>query len=521
MKIVFVGAGTFRFGFQLLRNFAAMAKVIPCEVWLVDINEPLLACMIRILKRITQKSKLTDNLKIDSTPEWVNALEHADAVILSISIGQQRSEWFDIHIPQKFGIPQSTGDTCGPGGVFRALRCVPVVNRLVRDMAELCPKATLFNYTNPMAPLVLGAHQTFPQIETLGICHELLKGMSVIHRYLRRLGKKDIPRWENMEIKYSGVNHFTWLFSVKYQGEDLYPLIRENVNQGKKIAERPLNFKLLKDYGYFPYAGARHIVEFIPEYYNYFNRITISKYYSPGFSKHSEVLAQINGIPKLRNVTLLERERHAVVWAYRQIAKGILPCPSPSLKGERGIEMLVDRMKSLAGTYIEEPYRYHPVNAVNKEKKIVSNLPENCVLESRGHFKDGNIQITNMGSMPTEISNLVRVHAENTPKIVDAAVSGDPDKLLTALLADPCCQFIENTESIEDMMWNMLYYEQKWLPNFKECIPSQEDLCKRKYFVTERDLKGTRRAKKTKWAPPIILQTKAHFPPMKIRKRKD
>lgn len=489
-----------------------MSEVIPFEVWLVDINKPLLECMARILKRIIRKSRQIDNLKVFSTPNRREALEHADVVIISISVGQQTSEWIDIHIPLKFGIPQNTGDTCGPGGVFRTLRCVPVINEMIRDIAELCPKATIFNYTNPMAAITLGALQTCPQVETLGICHELLDGMPIIYKYLRQLGKKAIPKWEDIDIRYSGVNHFSWLFSIEYQGEDLYPFIRENADRGRKLAGRPFNFKLLKDFGFYPYPGARHIVEFIPEYFNYYNRVAIWKYYSPGISKYIDALVQFTGIPKLRNVALLEKQRRLVLWAFRQIARGNLPCPGPSLKGERTVEMIVDRMKSLSGVYIEEPYRYHPVNVLNQGKKIVLNLPENCILESTGYFKDDQINVINMGAMPTEIYNLVHVHAENTQKFVDAAVSGDPDTLLIALLADPACQFIEDNDAIEDMMWNMLYYEQEWLPNFKESIPSIDELKKRKKFVTEKDLRGKRRARKVKWPPRAELHSQAYFP---------
>lgn len=464
--------------------------------------------MTQVLRRITKKSKVTNNLKVFSTTQRSQALEHADIVIVSISVGQQRSEWFDIHIPLKFGIPQTVGDTCGPGGVFRALRVVPIFNEIVRDVAELCPKATIFNYTNPIAPLVLGANQTCSHVETIGICHELLGGMPVLLNFLKKLGRKNIQKWEGLDIKYSGINHFSWLLEINFQREDLYPLIRENASIGGKLADRPLNFALLEKYDYFPYPGGRHLVEFIPEYFNYYNQVKTWNKYSPGLGKHIDIYNQIFGIPRLRNVNLLDFERRAAIWGYHQIAKGIIPSPGPSLKGERAVEMIIDREKSSSEQYDSFTYRYHPVNIINTGKKV-TNLPENCVIETSGYFKNGHLKADSVGTMPKSILTLVKKHADNTQKFVEAAVTGDIEKLLKALLNDPACEFIENDKAIEDMMWNMLYYEQKWVPKFKESIPSYYELRNHRYFVTKSDLREIKEARNVKWPPHKKLYSKA------------
>ena len=277
MKIVYIGAGSFRFGYGLFKNLCAVAKVLPLDIWLVDINEPLLALMTKFLKRMRKVHKLEDMMKIQMTTDRRKALENADIILNSISIGQQDSDFYDIHIPQKFGIPQNTGDTVGPGGIFRTLRCVPVVLEFIKDHAEICPDALHLNYTNPQAALVLAARQNYPQVEMNGVCHELYGGMKRIHNLLKKLGRKKIPHWENLDITYAGVNHFTWLFSCQFEGEDLYPLLRENAGIGGKKVGRPFNFHLLQKHGYFCYPGSRHIAEFMPEYYNFFNRLEIAK----------------------------------------------------------------------------------------------------------------------------------------------------------------------------------------------------------------------------------------------------
>ena len=497
MKIVYIGAGSFRFSYGLFKNFCAMSKIVPLEVWLVDIDEPLLEIMARVLKRMVKKHKLQDTMTVQMTPDRRKALEHADMIVTSISIGHQDSEWYDIYVPQKFGIPQNTGDTVGPGGIFRTLRVVPVILDIVKDLAELCPNAIHLNYTNPQATIAFAARQSYPQVETIGICHELFDGMKTIHKLLKKLGRKEIPNWEHLDITHAGVNHFSWLFSCEYEGENLYPLIRENAEKAGKLAGRPFNFHLLQKYGSYCYPGSRHIAEFLPEYYNHFNRLVVSKKWK---------------ITKLRWVGLLRFARRAVHWYFRQVARGLLPCPSPSVKGERVIEMAVDWLESKANTSIKTPPRYHPVNIPNTGHRLVSNLPETSILEVPGYFKDGHIRALQVGVMPDEIASLVQLHIENTPIFVKAATSGDPDVLLKALLADPMCQFIEDEDTIENMMWNMLYYQRPWLPQFLESIPNEKDIQKLKYYVTKEDIKNTRWAKKVKWAPKLSLKEKVFFP---------
>jgi alpha-galactosidase/6-phospho-beta-glucosidase family protein len=496
MKVAYIGAGSFRFGYGLFKNLCAMAKIIPIDIKLMDINEPLLAMMTKLLKRMRDTHKVKDMMNVEMTLDRREALENADLVLSSISVGQQASDHYDIHIPQKFGIPQNTGDTVGPGGIFRTLRCTPIVLDFIKDHAEICPDALHLNYTNPQAALVLAGHRHYPQVEMCGVCHELYGGMKIFHKFLKKLGRKEIPDWEHLDLSWVGVNHYVWLISCEYEGEDLYPLVRESAEKAYKKMKRPLNWHLLQKHGYFCYPGSRHIAEFMPKYYNYFNHLIIAKKWK---------------MPKLRSVWFLRNARRAVYWYYRQVGRGFLPCPNPTTKGERVNEFCIDWLESKAYS-TEPPHRYLPLNIPNIGHRFASNLPENCVLEVTGYYKDGHATGKPLGELPKEIASLIGVHAENTSKFVDAALSGDPDILLKAFLADPMCQFIEDDDALEDMMWNMLYYEQQWLPKFKESIPTKEELQKLKHYVSEADLKDDKIAREVKWSPKESLREKAYFP---------
>jgi alpha-galactosidase len=512
MKVVFIGAGSFRFTYDLLRNFAALARIIPFELWLVDIDAPLLETVALMMQKIARKANIGDNLVIHSSVDRREALAGADAVIISISVGQQAGEWFDIHIPNKFGIPHNTGDTCGPGGIMRAMRTIPEIVAIVKDIEKLCPDAMILNYTNPMSFITLAASQACPNASTTGICHELLAGMPVVFDLLGKLGIKEAPRWESLDIEYSGINHFAWLLSIKYNGKDLYPIIRQNAELGIKTSKRPASFMLLKEFGYFPYPGSRHVLEFMPEYFNYFNAEAVWQAYNRPFIRNIPSLIQYEGIPKLREVKLLENQRKLAILGFKAVARGILPSPAPTFEGERVIEMIADRVRSRAGSHDRNLQHFHPVNVINTDRRIISNLPENCVVETAGFFENGKIESRYNAQLPDKIQNLVRPFAENQQRVVDAAFSGDPEKLFDAFINDPICAFVEDEDAIRDMLLNMLHYQKKWLPQFKDCIPTHSSIGKLKHYIDLSELKGFR-ALQVKYPPKAQLSSKAVFPP--------
>ena len=511
MKVVYIGAGSFRFTYDLLKNFAALSRIMPFELWLVDIDAPLLRTVTRMLHTIADKANIRDCLVIHSSVDRREALAGADTVIISISVGQQASEWFDIHIPNKFGIPHTTGDTCGPGGIMRAMRTIPEIIAILKDIEKLCPDAMILNYTNPMSFITLAANQVCPRVTTTGICHELLAGMPVLFNLIKKTGIRDIPCWESLDIEYSGINHFAWLFSVKHKGKDLYPVIRENTELGIRTSKRPSSFMLLKELGYFPYPGSRHVLEFMPEYFNYFNAEAVWRAYNRPVIRHIPPLIQYEGIPRLRGVKLLENQRKLVILAFKAIAKGLLPAPSPTFEGERVVEMIADRINSMAGAHDKNLQRFHPVNVINTGRHIVSNLPENSAVETSGFFENARIETRHNAQLPNEILNLVRPFAENQQRVVDAALSGDPDKLLEAFIKDPVCTFIEDNHVVKDMMLNMLHYQMKWLPQFKDSIPSSSDIGRLAHHIDSSELKNSL-ARQVKYPPKASLSSKAVFP---------
>nr|MDO8088089.1 hypothetical protein [Candidatus Sigynarchaeum springense] len=484
-KIAFIGAGSFRFSIGLFKNIIAANELFPFEVALLDIDAKSLDIMTRILNHMVKKAGA--KVTVTSTLNRREAMENADFLYKSISVGIQKAEWFDIHVPYKFGIPQNTGDTCGPGGLFRGLRCVPQVAAIARDMKELCPKAVLLNYTNPQASIVMGARRVDPDLQYIGLCHELFGGAGAVRKAATMLGKS-IDRWQDMDIEYGGINHYAWFTSIKHKDEDLYPLLRDNVDKFIAGGDHVFNWYLMKRHGWFPYPGSRHVAEFMPEYYNAFNNVLHSK---PPFK-----------FPALRDVFLLDKARRGAYWIFRRMAGVLGPwlVPAATKRGEKALDMTIDWKNN-------DP-KHHVVNLPNKG--YIPNLPEDCIVEIPGYFKDGKMIGVKVGPLPEVVANFVRPHAEQQFLTVDAALGNSPELVVKAMLHDPMNRFIEDDDAIEDLTYSMLYHEQEWLPpEWKEWIPKREDLLKRRRYVEASDIKGVSKARQIKYPVDPKIEAKA------------
>ncbi|MHA1731758.1 MAG: family 4 glycosyl hydrolase [Promethearchaeota archaeon] len=480
-QLTYIGAGSHRFSLGLFRNILAAQTLHPMHVYLVDIDEPVLRWTHKVLEHMAEKAGV--DVKVSSTTNQREALEGADFVYKSISVGGQDAEWYDIHVPFKFGIPQNTGDTVGPGGLFRGLRCAPVIKQIALDMKELCPDAVLLNYTNPQASIVYSARKAAPNVKIVGLCHELFGGMKAVRDFLNDHGK-DVGSWEDLDIEYAGVNHFAWLTSCKLGGEDLYPLLREKRDEAfKKGYGRKFNWYLLGEYGWFPYPGSRHVAEFMPEYFNYFN--------------HKSAF----GITQLRDVESLAKGHKWALNRFNVLSRDFMRdyLPGPSAGGERAMKMTLDWLNDEPG--------HHVVNIPNKG--YVPNLPEGAIVEVPGFFKDGDMHGLKMGPVDEAVAALLRPHCEVQRLTVEAAWSGDRDLVVKAALADPMCAFIEDPDAIEHMVDIMLHYEQRWLPNFKDAVLDRSELEKRKYWVAPGELATREAAAKVKYPPRDDLARKA------------
>ena len=225
------------------------------ELRMVDIDEKCLDIAMKLAARMIEAENAPVTLK--GSLHRRDVLAGADAVVTTIGVGGRVAWGKDVFIFHEFNIHQSTGDTYGAGGVSRALRTIPALLEIARDMEEICPKAMLVNFTNPLTANVY-ALSAYTKIKTVGLCY----GVTYYQHFLAKLiGVPSEETWS----KAVGVNHYTFITDFLYEGRDAWPLVRKALDaNAEHRANMPYAWELFDVFDAFPCVGDGHICEFVP-----------------------------------------------------------------------------------------------------------------------------------------------------------------------------------------------------------------------------------------------------------------
>ncbi|AVJ17742.1 alpha-glucosidase [Serratia sp. MYb239] len=219
-KIVLVGAGSAQFGFGTLGDIFQSKTLYGSEIVLHDINPASLAVTEKTARDFLAAQDLP--FSVSATTDRKSALQGAEFVIISIEVGDRFALWDqDWQIPQQYGIQQVYGENGGPGGLFHSLRIIPPILDICADVADICPDAWVFNYSNPMSRICTTVQRKFPELNFVGMCHEIAS----LERYLpEMLGTP----FSNLQLRAAGLNHFSVLLEASYKdsGRDAYPDVR-------------------------------------------------------------------------------------------------------------------------------------------------------------------------------------------------------------------------------------------------------------------------------------------------------
>jgi alpha-galactosidase len=228
----------------------------------------------------------------------------------------------------------------------------------------------------------------------------------------------------------------------------------------------------------------------MPDYFNYFNHEIQCPYWK---------------FPKIRDVPLLDKARRGAYFGFKLMKNSILPVPGPKKEGEHAMEMTMD--------WRDSNPTHHVVNIPNKG--IVPELPEDCIVEVPGFFKDHIIHPVGTIHLSKDVADLLRPHAEQHRYTVNAALGNNLDLVVKAMKHDPMVHWIEDEEKIEYLTKLMLYYQQEWLPEaWKEWIPKETELKQSKYWVSRADIAKKNKAYLVKKFPlDEKLRRKAFFWP--------
>jgi alpha-galactosidase len=428
-KIVVIGAGSAGFTPPLVADLVSTPAFADSSLTLVDTQASRLPLMERVARQLARQKGA--GLQVTTTTDRRSALDGAHFVITTFAVGGLPLWREDIEIPRRYGIEQTTGDTVGPGGLFRALRHIPIILEVANDMAKLCPAAWLINLTNPLSTLCRAVTRE-TSIKTIGLCHGIQGTGRFLADYLRR------PRGE-LQVRAAGINHLTWVTDLRDQhGLDLYPELRRQAAVDL-TPPMPVSFALLDLYGYFPSPGDIHVDEF----YGLFLRrepggelpygLHLNKFYADEDRRRREVealTAQANG--QVSVDALLGR----------------------ALEGER----IAHVMAALIG---KEAHLELAVNIPNDGH--IRNLPRQAIVEVPAMVGPQGVAGLAMGALPPAITSTLSFWIDEQERTVDAAIYGDHRAALQVLAADPQVRSIETARAL---LADFLAEQAPYLPRF-------------------------------------------------------
>ena len=238
-KVVIVGAGSLFFGRKAIWQMVHSPQLRTGTLALVDTDPVHLDKMKRLAEQVIAHNK--SPLKLMASTDRRQVLKDADFVVLCFAVNNAHYRGIDCEISATFGIRMCSGDTIGPGGLFRAMRELPEILRAAKDIQELAPKAWVINYINPTTVMGMALRRHAPGLKTLALCDAQWHLRKDYLRIAGILGEKDpiTPEIDkDLVLLSSGVNHFTWLLRAEYKGRDIIPAIAAGI---ARKAERELN----------------------------------------------------------------------------------------------------------------------------------------------------------------------------------------------------------------------------------------------------------------------------------------
>jgi alpha-galactosidase len=435
-KITFIGAGSYVFTDNLVRDILTFPLLKDATITLMDVDAEKLEFAEKAVRRIVAMGNYPAEVKI--TMDRVEALKDADAVMVTILAGSTDVWQHDIIIPKKYGVDINIGDTRGPSGVFRALRTIPIMLGIVKDMEKYCPDAILLNYTNPMA-MLCRAMQRESFIKLTGLCHSV-QGTAMMLAYW--LGAP------NNEITYTcaGINHQSWFLKYEWKGKDAYPLIRQAVEKPEIYNAEIVRNELFKHLGYYVTESSGHNSE-----YNWWFRKRpelIEKYCTHGTYWNPGEYAFILKAYQAREKTWKETARQ---WLSKETPISL----------KRGEEYAAYIINARMGGEL-----YH-FNGNVPNTNLITNLPQDACVEVPVFVDKSGFHPEHVGALPPQCVALNHVNVMVEEMAVEAALTGDPTLVFRAIAYDPLTAAVLSLAEIKDMTNEMLQQNRDYLPQFK------------------------------------------------------
>ncbi|MDQ5823119.1 MAG: glycoside hydrolase [Chloroflexota bacterium] len=415
IKLAYIGGGSTRAPGTMASFVHQGENFDGSEVVLIDLDAERLGVVKTLAEKMARARGL--DLKVRATTDRREGLRDCDAVLTSFRPGGFEARYLDECIPLKHGVIGQ--ETQGPGGFFMALRSIHVMRGIVADMEEVCPNATLFNYTNPVN-LVSEAVTHHTDIPTISLC----EGTLMYPRWMAQLSGLDPDKVDAPMI---GLNHGSWSVRQLYDGEDMMPLVEaayERMKADPSASKHNLRWlQLAATMGSIP-----------NDYFLYY-------YFK------DEILAELQAKPTTRSQDIMARVPD--YWGhYREQAERDEPELAPELSrgGIHELELALDVMDAIYNDRKE----VWPVNVPNHG--AITNLPDDRVVELPAYVDRSGVTPLAMGELPQQVSGLVQMLAEYQALTAEAAWSGTRKDAVRALATNPLCFSLSKAEALYDEM---------------------------------------------------------------------
>ena len=438
IKITFMGAGSTVFAKNVLGDVMMTPSLWDSEIALYDIDPERLEesyIMITSLNKNINENRATVK-KYLGVAERKDALRDATFVVDAIQVGgYDPCTIIDFEIPKKYGLRQTIADTLGIGGIFRALRTIPVLDDFAKDMAEVCPKALFLNYTNPMA-ILAGYMQRYTPIETVGLCHSV---QVCSNGLLKEVGLE--PKRPIRE-KIAGINHMAFLLELEdADGNDLYPEIRRRANE---ILENPpenfkdlVRFEYIRRLGYYCTESSEHNAE----YNNFFIK-----------EKYPELIERYR-------IPLDEYPRRCVNQINRWNNDKVKYL-SDDVTHKRTHEYASWIMEAIV---TNNPYQIGG-NVLNKG--LIDNLPADACVEVPCLVNKLGIQPTHVGRLPVQCAAMNMTNINVQLLTIEAAVTKKKEHIYHAAMLEPHTSSELSIDDIVALCDDLIEAHKGWLPEY-------------------------------------------------------
>ena len=427
-KIAFIGAGSTVFAKNLMGDILSFEALSGAEIVLYDINEERLAESHAVGLRI--REQLGVEARITTTTDRSRALDGADFAINMIQVaGYKPGTVVDFETPKKYGLRQTIADTLGIGGIMRALRTVPVLAEMSKDMERLCPEVLHINYSNPMAMNCWGLDR-LSSIRTVGLCH------SVPHTAKELAADIGVP-YEEIDYLVAGINHMAFYLKFERDGEDLYPLIRQVIAENRVPKWNRVRYDMFARLGYFVTESSEHFAEYVPWYIKSGRDDLIEKFNIPLDEYPRRCEQQIS------DWKVLSRE---------------LQDPARLVPIERSVEYGSHIINAMVTGQPAVIYGNVP------NRGLITNLPDGCSVEVPCLVDRQGIQPVHIGAIPPHLAALMQTNINVQALTVEAIVTGRKDHVYHAAMLDPHTAAELDLDQIWALVDDLLAAHGDWLP---------------------------------------------------------